>query len=70
MITIKNQRKTTIMILGKEIPALGSIQVEKEHWEKEFAKRRPLRDAVSGGFVLVSSDVPVKVNSKNKNKEE
>lgn len=54
MIRIKNNKNATILIAGKDVPPLGFIDLAEKEWKEEMAKRKPLRDAVAGGFVSAS----------------
>ena len=69
MISIKNQRNATISVMGEDVPPLAEIRVERSAWQKEFAARKPLRDAVARGFVTVGKEALAEKSVKTKIKE-
>ncbi len=66
MIRIKNNKNATISVAGKDVPPLGFIDISEKEWKDEMENRKPLRDAISGGFV---SAIFIEPKTKKENKK-
>lgn len=68
MIKVKNTRKITICILGKNVPPLGTVEVEKAAWEKEYSSSKILREALRLGFISAKQEKKSKDLEKKEKK--
>lgn len=64
MIKIKNNRKITIQVFGKEIGPFGTLDVEKSVWEKEYASNKTIREALRLGFISAKQDKKIEKKEK------